>query len=100
MTIREMLAFYIHPGVQELWIFLSCSVALSMRLTTGVCLSGFNQTWNELISAWKRLCRWAIIMLMVNQVIREENKKLLTFLKYTIIFENLENNVVSSTSQK
>lgn len=39
-------------------------------------------------------------MLMVNQVIREENKKLLTFLKYTIIFENLENNVVSSTSQK
>lgn len=37
-------------------------------------------------------------MLMVNQVFREENKKLLTLLKYTVILENLENNV-SSVSQ-
>lgn len=99
MTIKEMLVFFIHPGVQELWILLSCSVALSMRLNTDACLSGFNQRWNELISACKRLCRWAIVMLMVNQVIREENKKLLTFLKNTKIFENFENKVVSIISQ-
>lgn len=38
-------------------------------------------------------------MLMIKQVIREENKKLFTFSKYAMIFENLENDAVSSVSQ-